>query len=104
MTTPRSIDDIMKEMNDLAKAQGRHLGKPFWEIPPQPGSILDAPDTPESQRRVARLRARRLTREQRTNGPTNDQSQSLPPMIGVRPHQDNEGIMPLPPRGGPEQS
>jgi len=48
--------DIMRDMNDLAKAQGRTLGKAFWEIPPQPGSILDVPETAESRERVARLR------------------------------------------------
>jgi hypothetical protein len=64
MMTPRSTDAILKEMNDLAKAQGRHLGKAFWEVPPQPGSILDVPETPESGERIARLCARRLAREQ----------------------------------------
>jgi hypothetical protein len=63
MKTPRSIDDIMNEMNDLAKAQGRYLGKAFWEVPPQPGSILDVRETPESRERMTRLRARRLARE-----------------------------------------
>jgi hypothetical protein len=50
-TTLRSIDDIMRDMNDLAKAQGRYLGKAFWEIPPQPGAILDVPETAESRER-----------------------------------------------------
>jgi hypothetical protein len=27
-------DEIMNRMNDLAKAEGRYLGKVFWEIPP----------------------------------------------------------------------
>jgi hypothetical protein len=67
MKTLRSIDDIMRDMNDLAKAQGRYLGKAFWEIPPQPGSILDVPETAESRERVARLRARRLARSQAAN-------------------------------------
>ncbi len=62
MSTLRSIDEIMNEMNDQAKAQGRYLGKAFWEITRQPGSILDVPVTTESRERIARLRARRLER------------------------------------------
>ena len=80
----RSIEDIIREMNDLAKAQGRYLGKAFWEIPAQPGSLLDATETPESQERIARLRARRLAREQRTSCPTD--GQSMPP----RPEREKE--------------
>ncbi len=45
MSTPRSIDDVMNEMNDWAKAQGKYLGQAFWEIPRQSGSILDVPET-----------------------------------------------------------
>src|SRR6185369_10383693 len=62
MSNPRSIDDIMNEMNDQAKAEGRYLGKTLSEIPREPGSILDVPETPESQERIARLQARRLER------------------------------------------
>jgi hypothetical protein len=68
MKTPRSIDDIMNEMNDLAKAQGRYLGKAFWEVPPQPGSLLDVPETPECSERISRLRAKRLARMQAAAG------------------------------------
>jgi hypothetical protein len=93
MKTPRSIDDIMKEMNDLAKAQGRYLGKAFWEIPPQSGSILDTPETPESRERIAKLRARRLAREQQADRPTEDRSVSSPPATSARPPIDNEGAM-----------
>ena len=63
MSTPRSIDDIMEEMNDQAKAEGRYLGKAFWEIPPQPGSILDIPETGKSSGDLAWFRARRLERK-----------------------------------------
>ena len=63
MNTPRSINEIMNEMNDQAKADGRYLGKAFWEIPRQPGSILDVQETPESRERIPRLRARRLARK-----------------------------------------
>jgi hypothetical protein len=30
MNTPKSSDDVMRDLNDLAKAQGRYLGKAFW--------------------------------------------------------------------------
>ena len=62
MNTPRTIDEIMNEMNDRAKAEGRYLGQAFWEVPPSPGSILDVPPTPEVQQRITALRARRLDR------------------------------------------
>ncbi len=60
MNTAKPIDDIMNEMNDWAKAEGRYLGRAFWQIAPQPGSILDIPSTPEAEQRLAALRARRL--------------------------------------------
>ena len=63
MKTPRTIDDIMNEMNAQAKAQGRFLGKAFREIPPMEGSILDIAQTPESERQIAVLRERRLKRK-----------------------------------------
>jgi len=78
MKTTHSIDEIMQEMNALAKAQGRYLEKAFWEIPPQPGSILDVPETPESRKRIARMRARILAREKRANHSTEDQSVAVP--------------------------
>jgi hypothetical protein len=62
MNTSNTNDNIMNEMNDWAKAEGRYLGKAFWEIPSQPGSIIDVPTTPEAQKRLAALRARRLQR------------------------------------------
>jgi hypothetical protein len=65
MNTSESIDQIMNEMNDRAKAEGRYLGKAFWEIPSQPGSILDVPSTPEAQQRLAALRARRAQRRKK---------------------------------------
>ena len=70
MNTPNSIDDIMNEMNDWAKAEGRYLGKPFWEIPSQPESILEVPLTPEAEERLALLRARRLRRSKQATAQT----------------------------------
>jgi hypothetical protein len=74
MSTEKSIDDIMNEMNDRAKAEGRYLGKAFWEIPRQEGSILDVPLTPEAEQRIAALRARiekrKKTPELETLAPT----------------------------------
>ena len=61
----KSIDEIMNEMNDQAKAEGRYLGMTFWEIPRTQGSILDVPSTPEAEQRVAALRARRLERREK---------------------------------------
>ena len=58
MTTPKSSDDVLRELNDLAKAQGRFLGKAFWEIPRQSGSIVDVPLTTEAEERIRRLDAR----------------------------------------------
>jgi hypothetical protein len=65
MSTPKSSDDVMRDLNELARAQGRHLGQAFWEIPRQPGSIVDVPLTPEAEERIRRLDARiaRLKRE-----------------------------------------
>jgi len=65
MNTSNSIDQIMNEMNDWAKAESRYLGKAFWEIPSQPESILDVPVTPEAELRIAALRARRLERRKK---------------------------------------
>jgi hypothetical protein len=65
MNTPKSNDDVLRDLNDLAKAQGRYLGKAFWEIPRQPGSILEIPLTPEAEERIRRLDAKiaRLKRQ-----------------------------------------
>jgi hypothetical protein len=65
MNTSSSIDEILNEMNDRAKVEGRYLGKAFWEIPSQPNSILAVPLTPEAELRIAALRARRLQRRQK---------------------------------------
>jgi hypothetical protein len=68
MSTPGSNDEIMNEINDRAKAEGRYLGVGFWETPPTPGSILDVPATPEAEQRLAILRARRLERRKKKLG------------------------------------
>ena len=65
MNTPSSNDEIMKRINDRAKAEGRYLGKAFWEIPRAEGSILDVPSTPESEQRLAALRALLLERRKK---------------------------------------
>lgn len=62
MNTPRTIDEIMRDMNAWAMAEGIALGVDPWSIPPIEGSILDNPPTPEAEARIARLRARRLAR------------------------------------------
>ncbi len=60
---PNTSDTIMNETNDWAKAEGRYLGKAFWEIPAQVDSILEVPLTPEAEERIAALRAQRLKRK-----------------------------------------
>ncbi len=91
MNPSNSIDNIVKEMNDWAKAEGRYLGKAFWEIPAQAGSILDVPLTPEAQQRLDALRARRLQRRKMAAG----QAESvLPPQDAQEDHHEKptEGI------------
>jgi hypothetical protein len=58
MTNERSIDELVDQFNAQAKAEGRFDGRAFWEVPATPGSILDVPETPESQARIASLRKR----------------------------------------------
>ena len=67
MINERSIDELVDEFNAQAKAEGSYNGRAFWEVPPRPGSILDVPETPESQARIASLRERiaELNREAR---------------------------------------
>ena len=62
MSTPRTIDDVMRDMNAWAMAEGIALDGDPWSIPPADGSILDIPLTPEAKTRTAGLRARRLAR------------------------------------------
>jgi hypothetical protein len=45
----------MRDLNDLAKAQGRFLDQAFGQIPRKPGSILDVPLTPEAEERIRHL-------------------------------------------------
>ena len=58
MTNEPSIDELADEFNAQAKTEGRYDGRAFWEVPATPGSILDVPETPESQARIASLRNR----------------------------------------------
>jgi hypothetical protein len=60
MNTSKTSDDVLQEMNDLARAQGRYLDKAFWEIPRQPGSIADVPLTPERRSAFAALMRKSL--------------------------------------------
>jgi hypothetical protein len=64
MSTTKTSDEVLREMNDRARAAGRYLGKAFWEIPSQAESILEVPSTGEAQQRLAALRARRRQRRQ----------------------------------------
>lgn len=65
MNMEKSVNEIMNEMNDQAKAEGRYLGMAFWEIPREEGSILDVPTTPEAEARIAALRAERIERRKK---------------------------------------
>jgi hypothetical protein len=58
MNNERSIDELLEQFNAHAKSEGRYDGRAFWEVPPTPGSILDIPETPDSQARIASLRTR----------------------------------------------
>jgi hypothetical protein len=62
MNTQRTMDEVMKDMNAWAMAEGIALGGDPWSILPAKGSILDVSQTPEAESRIARLRARRLAR------------------------------------------
>jgi hypothetical protein len=39
----KTNDEVMKEMNDLAKSQNRYLDKSFWEIPRSKEPLVDKP-------------------------------------------------------------
>jgi hypothetical protein len=52
MNHPKTSDEVMRELNDRAKVQGRYLAASFSEIPRSPGSLLDRPDTAESNERI----------------------------------------------------
>lgn len=68
MNTPRTIDDVMRDMNAWAIAEGIALDRDPWSISPVQGSIFDVPPTPEAEARIARLRARRLARAEAAEG------------------------------------
>ena len=55
MNTPKTSDDVMREMNELARRMGRYPAKPSREIEPLPGSILDVLLTPAAKERIHRL-------------------------------------------------
>lgn len=56
MKPPKTSDEVMRELNDRAKAQGRYLATSFSEIPRSPESLLDRPDTPEFEERIRKVR------------------------------------------------
>jgi septal ring factor EnvC (AmiA/AmiB activator) len=55
MNRSKTSDEVMRELNDQAKAQGRYLAEQFSEIPRTPGSLLDRPDTAESDERLRKV-------------------------------------------------
>ena len=40
MNTPRTIDDVMRDMNAWAMAEGIALDRDPWSIPPAEGNFL----------------------------------------------------------------
>jgi len=62
MNTPRTIEEVMRDMNAWAAAEGIAFDGDPWSVPPVDGSIFDILPTPEAEARIARLRARRLAR------------------------------------------
>jgi hypothetical protein len=95
MTNQRSIDELVDEFNAQAKAEGSYDGRAFWEVPPRPGSILDVPETPESQARIASLweRIAELNQEARKG------SESVQEIRQEASH--SVGAQPLPPEQAP---
>jgi hypothetical protein len=55
MNPSKTSDEVMRELNDRAKAQGRYLSTSFSEIPRSSGSLLDRPDTAESDERIRKV-------------------------------------------------
>lgn len=55
MNPVKTSDEVMRELNDRAKAQGRFLATSFSEIPRTSGSLLDRPDTAESDERIRKM-------------------------------------------------
>jgi hypothetical protein len=62
MSTSRTIDEVMRDMNAWAMAEGIAFDGDPWSIPPVEGSILGISPTCEAEARIARLRARRQAR------------------------------------------
>ena len=94
MTNERSIDELVDEFNAQARAEGRYDGRAFWEVPPRPGSVLDVPETPESQARIASLRKRiaELNEEAtKGSGPVQEILQQAHP-IGTQPLPDEQTV------------
>jgi hypothetical protein len=56
MSTEKSVRQIIEEWNARAKAAGQYLDRDPWSVPPAEGSLLDVPETAESQARIASLR------------------------------------------------
>lgn len=64
MPSPRTNEEVMHEMNDRAKAEGRYLGVNPWDIPRESGSVFDVPKTEKSKADLAWFRAEREKRRQ----------------------------------------
>ena len=95
MNNERSIDELVDEFNAQARAEGRYDGRAFWEVPPRPGSVLDVPETPESQARIASLRKRiaELNEEAtKGSGPVQEVLQPASHPIGAQPLPDEQTV------------
>lgn len=55
MNPLKHSDEAMRELNDRAKAEGRYLVTSFSEIPRISRSLLDRPDTAESDERIRKV-------------------------------------------------
>jgi hypothetical protein len=49
---PETTQDLVDEFSAQAKTEGTYDGRASWEVAATPGSILDVPETPESQARI----------------------------------------------------
>jgi hypothetical protein len=83
MSTPKTSDDVMRELNDLAKRLGRYPSKTSREIEPSPGSILDVPSTPQTEERIRYLDEWIARREREAGAATEKQEDERVPVQDV---------------------
>jgi hypothetical protein len=81
MNTPKTSDDVMREMNDLARKLGRQPKKHAWEIEPQTTSIFDVPMTTEEEARICRLDALISQLERTKTAVVSDEPQDVPSRV-----------------------